>query len=131
VQSPAIQTGAPESLSPLPQVQTVRVTAPDNHTTDFPTSQGGPLTYASTDVPGLYRVQQIVQGGAQTVDDDLFAANLANPDASDIRPRLTGLDNPGAVDAGLAVLQKEFWGILAALVLPLLMFEWFWFHRRT
>ena len=82
-------------------------------------------------MPGLYRVQQIVQGGQQTVDDDLFAANLANPDESNIRPRLSGLANPGSIDAGLAILQREFWGILAALVLPLLLFEWFWFHRRT
>jgi Ca-activated chloride channel family protein len=130
VQTSDIQTGAPESLSPLPQVDTVRVASPDNRTTDFKTGQG-PISYAATDIPGLYRVQQIVQGGQQTVDDDLFAANLANPDESDIRPRLTGLDNPGAIDAGLAMLQKEFWGILAAIVLPLLLFEWFWFHRRV
>ena len=76
-------------------------------------------------------MQQIVQGGQQTVDDDLFAANLANPDESDIRPRLTGLNNPGPIEAGVATLQNEFWGVLAALVLPLLLFEWFWFHRRT
>ena len=35
------------------------------------------------------------------------------------------------VEAGVATLQREFWGVLAALVLPLLLFEWFWFHRRT
>ena len=35
------------------------------------------------------------------------------------------------LDAGLTILQKEFWGILAALVLPLILFEWFWFHRKT
>ena len=75
--------------------------------------------------------QQIVQNGQQTVDDDLFAANLSNPDESDLRPRLTGLNNPGPIEAGVAVLQKEFWGLLAAIVLPLLLFEWFWFHRRT
>ena len=130
VQTPAVQTGSPESLAPLPQVQSVRVTDPTNQVAEFRTGQG-PISYAATDVPGLYRVQQIVQGGQQTVDDDLFAANLANPDASDIRPRLTGLDNPGPVEAGIATLQREFWGILAALVLPLLLFEWFWFHRRT
>ena len=90
-----------------------------------------PITYAATDVPGLYRVSQIVQQGQQTVDDDLFAANLANPDERDLRPRLAGLSNPGPLDAGLTTLQKEFWGILAALVLPLLLFEWFWFHRRV
>jgi VWA domain-containing protein/aerotolerance regulator-like protein len=130
VQASEVHTGAPESLLPLPQVQSVRVTGPTDQTVEFRTGSA-PITYAATDVPGLYRVQQIVQGGQQTVDDDLFAANLSNPDESDIRPRLTGLDNPGSIDAGVAVLQKEFWGILAALVLPLLLFEWFWFHRHT
>jgi hypothetical protein len=130
VQSSEVHTGSPESLQPLPQVQSVRVTGPNDQTVEFRTGSG-PITYAATDVPGLYRVQQIVQGGQQTVDDDLFAANLSNPDESDIRPRLTGLDNPGSIDAGFTTLQKEFWGVLAALVLPLLLFEWFWFHRRT
>lgn len=130
VQSSEVQTGSPESLLPLPQVQNVRVTGPNDQAAEFRTGQG-PITYAATDVPGLYRVQQLVQGGQQTVDDDLFAANLANPDESDIRARLTGLNNPGPLDAGLTRLQKEIWGALAAVVLPLLMFEWFWFHRRT
>src|SRR5262249_43275877 len=130
VQAPGIQTGSPESLAPLPQVQSVRVTSPDDQIFEFRTGQG-PISYAATDMPGLYRVQQIVQNGQQTVDDDLFAANLSNPDESDLRPRLTGLNNPGPIEAGVAVLQKEFWGLLAALVLPLLLFEWFWFHRKT
>jgi len=130
VQSSEIQTGSPESLSPLPQVQSVRVTGPNDQASEFRTGQGS-ITYAATDVPGLYRVQQLVQGGQQTVDDDLFAANLANPEESDIRPRLAGLNNPGPLDAGLTRLQKEIWGALAAVVLPLLLFEWFWFHRRT
>jgi von Willebrand factor type A domain len=130
VQTAGIQTGSPESLAPLPQVQSVRVTSPSDQITEFRTGQG-PISYAATDTPGLYRVQQIVQQGQQTVDDDLFAANLANPEESDLRPRLTGLNNPGSIEAGVAVLQKEFWGLLAALVLPLLLFEWFWFHRRT
>jgi Ca-activated chloride channel homolog len=130
VQSSEIQTGSPESLSPLPQVQSVRVSGPNDQAAEFRTGQG-PITYAATDAPGLYRVQQLVQGGQQTVDDDLFAANLANPDESDIRARLTGLNNPGPLDAGLTRLQREIWGALAAVVLPLLLFEWFWFHRRT
>jgi hypothetical protein len=130
VQSSEIHTGAPESLSPLPQVERVRVASPDDHAIEFRAGQG-PITYATTDVPGLYRVQQIVQNGQQTVDDDLFAANLSNPDESDIRPRLNGLSNPGPLDAGLTTLQREFWGVLAAVVLPLLLFEWFWFHRRV
>jgi hypothetical protein len=130
VQSTEIHTGDAESLSPLPQVERVRVAGPNEQAVEFRAGQG-PITYASTDVPGLYRVQQIVQGGQQTVDDDLFAANLADADESDIRPRLSGLANNGLIDAGVTMLQKEFWGLLAALVLPLLLFEWFWFHRRA
>jgi hypothetical protein len=130
VQSTEIHTGDPESLSPLPQVERVRVAGPNDQAVEFRAGQG-PISYATTDVPGLYRVQQIIQGGQQTVDDDLFAANLTNPEESDIRARLSGLASGGAVDAGLTLLQKEFWGLLAALVLPLLLFEWFWFHRRA
>src|SRR5579859_2646441 len=130
VQSSAVQTGAPETLSPLPQVERVRVSTPDQQVSEFRAGQG-PITYTPTDQPGLYRVQQIVQGGQQTVDDDLFAANLANREASDIRPRLSGLSSSGPIDAGLTILQKELWAILAALLVPLLLFEWFWFHRRV
>jgi hypothetical protein len=130
VQSADIHTGEPESLSPLPQVERVRVSAPDERAQEFHAG-GGPITYAATDVPGLYRVQQIVSGGQQTVEDDLFAANLADRDESDIRPRLSGLVSSSSPEGGLTTLQKEFWALLAALALPLLLFEWFWFHRRA
>lgn len=130
VRSPEIHTGAPESLAPLPQVERVRITGPDDRAVEF-RSGSAPITYATTDVPGLYRVQQIVQGGQQTVEDDLFAANLADRDESDVRPRLSGLANTTTFEAGLTMLQKEFWGVLAALALPLLLVEWFWFHRRV
>src|SRR5262249_22745552 len=90
VRSPEIQTGSPESLVPFPQVERVRVTAPDDQPSEFGASSG-PITYASTNTPGLYHVQQIVAGGQQTVEDDLFAANLADREESDIRPRLSGL----------------------------------------
>jgi Ca-activated chloride channel family protein len=130
VQSSEVHTGAPESLLPLPQVERVRVLAPGDATTEF-RAGSGQITYASTDVPGLYRVQQIVAGGQQTIEDDMFAANLADRDESDVRPRLSGLSSDTNLDAGVTLLQKEFWGLLAALALPLLLFEWFWFHRRV
>jgi len=130
VESPEIHTGAPESLMPLPQVDRVRVSGPDEQAVELRVGNG-PITYAATDVPGLYRVQQLVANGQQTVEDDLFAANLADRNESDIRPRLSGLASTTGLDAGLTLLQKEFWGLLAALALPLLMFEWFWFHRKT
>ena len=89
---PEIHTGAPESLVPLPQVDRVRVSGPDEKAVELRVGSG-PITYAATDVPGLYRVQQLVANGQQTVEDDLFAANLADREESDIRPRLSGLSN--------------------------------------
>ncbi|MBV9897484.1 MAG: BatA and WFA domain-containing protein [Chloroflexi bacterium] len=130
VQSAQIQPDDPESLSPSPQVQTVRVIGPSGHGSDLGTGQG-PLTYAATDEPGLYSVQQFAAEGQQIPGDDFFAVNLSSPEESDLRPRLTGLANPGEPDAGSTMLRKEYWGVLSAALLPLLLFEWFWFHRRT
>ncbi len=130
VQNPEIHTGEPESLAPLPQVDAVRVTGPDNATANLKAGSGS-LVYGATDVPGLYHVQQLVSGGGQTVDEDLFAANLASRDASDVRPRLSGLDSSAATGSETTVLQKELWALLAAVALLLLLFEWFWFHRRV
>ena len=131
VQAPDIHTGEAESLVPLPQVQRVRVISSDDHAAEF-RAGGGALTYAATDVPGLYRVQQIVQGGQQTVEDDLFAVNLADRDESDLRPRLSGLASSGPEGAtALALLQREWWAALVVGALVLLLFEWFWFHRRV
>ncbi len=129
VQASAVRTGEPEILAPLPQVERVRVSGPGEQTTELKAGVRS-LTYAGTDVPGLYRVQQIVSGGTQTVDEDLFAANLADREESDVRPRLQELVGSAVEAGGLAPLQRELWLPLVALALPLLLVEWFWFHRR-
>jgi hypothetical protein len=131
VRNHGIATGEPETLLPLPQAERLRVIAPDQQALDLKASNGL-LTYSTTDQPGVYRVQQFVTGGSQTVDEDLFAANIGERGESDLRPRM-----PGQLGAGfdlsdvLVPIQSELWGLLAALALPLLMFEWFWFHRRV
>ncbi len=130
VQSAAIRTGEPQVIAPLPQVERVRVTGPAERSAEIQVDAKS-LTYAATDLPGVYRVQQIVPGGGQTVEEDLFAANLANREESDVRPRLQGLANSAMATAELAPLQRELWALLAALALPLLLFEWFWFHRKV
>lgn len=130
VQHPDIRTGEPEVLSPLPQVERVRVTGPDEQATELAAGPRG-TTFARTDVPGLYRVQQILAGGGQTVDEDLFAASLVDREESDVRPRLQGLASPGGSQRELAPFQRELWVPLVALALALVLVEWFWFHRRV
>lgn len=130
VQTPDLRTGEPVSLAPLPQVEQVRVLDPSQQGTDLPAG-GGTLTYAATQVPGVYRVRQILAGGQQTVDDDLFVVNLLDREESDVRPRMSGLAAASTFESVLTTLQREIWPWLAALALPLLLFEWLWFHRRT
>ncbi len=130
VQAAAIGTGDAEVITPLPQIDRVRVTGPQDRTTDVKVA-AKTVTFIGTDSPGLYRVQQLVANGEQTVDEDLFAANLANRNESDIRPRLSGLDSVTSQALESVPVQREFWLVLASLTLPLLLFEWFWFHRRT
>lgn len=80
----------------------------------------------------MYRVQQILAGGAQTVDEDLFASNLADREESDLRSRIgDALGSLAGGDVELVPLKNEVWLALAALAIPLLLFEWFWFHRRV
>lgn len=131
VQNAEIRTGEVESLAPLPQVERIRVVQPDQQAADLKNGSG-PLSYATTDAPGIYRVQQVVAGGGQTVDDDLFAVNLADRAESDLRARIGSALGSAVIAGGdLTLLRKEGWMLLAALALPLLLFEWLWFHRRV
>ncbi len=130
VQSASVATGDPEVITPLPQIDRVRITGPQDRSADVKVGSKS-VTFTGTDLPGLYRVQQIVADGEQTVDEDMFAANLASREESDIRPRLTGLDSVTGQPGEMVSIQHEVWLALAALALPLLLFEWFWFHRRT
>ncbi len=130
VEQPAIKTGDAETIVPLPQVEQVQVTGPAGQPTALKTGSG-PLTYAATDVPGLYHVQQLVANGGQTLDENVFAANLADPQESDLRPRAQDLAGASPIEATLVPLQKETWPYLAALGLPLLLAEWWWFQRRV
>ena len=130
VEQPEIKTGDVETIDPLPQVDQVQVSGPAGQPAVLKTTSG-PLTYAATDMPGVYHVQQVVSNGAQTLDENVFAANLADPQESDLRPRAPDLAGTSTITSTLVPLQKEAWPYLAALGLPLLLVEWWWFQRRV
>jgi hypothetical protein len=62
-----------------------------------------------------------------------FAANLADYSESDIRPKpQPELTTGGPAEVGHRVtVARDIWPWLAAVLLALLAFEWWAFHRRV
>lgn len=107
----------------------VRVTRPDGTTTEL-TAGRDALVYADTHTPGIYRLD-VLEDGAVT-QSTAFAINLFDPGESDITPQTNV--TLGEVTIAQAeeeeVGQREFWPLLAAAALVILLVEWFAYHRR-
>jgi hypothetical protein len=108
-------------------VPEARVTGPDGSVTTVPLGAGArEFVFAGTALQGIYQVRI----GTNRVD---FAASLLDPAESDTRPADSiDLGRRGAIAAvtGLrANIENWRWFVLAAL--GVMLFEWWWFHRRT
>jgi len=119
-------------LAPLPQTEELVVRMPGGTSRTFQT-EGRPITFSETKVPGLYAVAQRAAG--QTLVEEPFAIDASNELESDIRPRAVALGDgrtlQAALPTALVPVNREFWMWLIIPVLGLLTLEWFWFHRRS
>jgi hypothetical protein len=104
---------------------TARLTRPDGRTQEL-RAEGRELVVGDTHRAGVYRLK----AGTNEVT---FAVNLTDAAESDITPRdELPLGKYARVEASLSVkADREVWRWLAAAGLCVLMFEWWWFHRRT
>ncbi len=120
------------TIAPLPQAEDLVIRRPSGPPKTIHV-EGQPITFADTGEPGLYGVSQRAAG--QTILEELFAVNASDEQESDIRPRTVLLGNGRPLQAGtqadLVPVNREIWLWLAPLALGLLLFEWFWFHRRS
>jgi hypothetical protein len=120
------------NISPLLQTDEITVRKPDGTTAGFK-SAGQPLRFDQTALPGIYTATQKVSNVA--VSQEVFAVNPSSEKESDVRPMplvLAGGQPVGNLTAGLTVpVQREYWFYLIPLILGVLLFEWWWFHRRT
>ena len=89
-------------------------------------AQSRNFVYGNTLNRGLYRVK----GGAAEFQ---FTANLLNAAESDTSPRRQlSLEGGQQVEAIVgARADLEIWRWIAMSALAVLMFEWWYFHRRT
>ena len=133
-----LRPGDSVTLTPLPQAEELVIRRPGGPSRTVRT-EGRPFTFAETTEPGLYSVSQRAAG--QTILEELFAINASDERESDIRPRAVSLGDGRTLQAGptgatvaqadLVPVNREIWLWLVPPALGLLLFEWFWYHRRS
>ena len=122
-----VRTGTPLQIDPPGALKTVTVSKPDGSKREIPVPTRGSAVFDEVDQVGLYTVTGT--GGFRRV----FAANLADHAESDITPkRNPDLGGGAPPQPGRRVtITRELWSYLAILLLGLLAFEWYAFHRRV
>jgi Ca-activated chloride channel family protein len=129
-QAASLAPGAAAVIQPRPGVERVVVDGPGGaHWTIVPSDQV--VRFTGTDLVGLYRATEYI--GSQAVQTDQFAVDLFAPEESDLRnrARLTDHDAPGGLSAGRPTpVIHEYASWLLLLGVPLMIVEWWWFHRR-
>ncbi len=127
--SAEVKAGDPITISPDPRSREVEVKRPDGSSWRTGVGQGS-VTYAETDLLGVYEIAERLDGGGSTVSR--FVVNLANARESDITPSKTvPLQGEGTSGSGDQLLAKrELWWPLLAAALVVLMVEWWVDQRR-
>lgn len=119
--------GAPVQIRPQTGVEQVVVTAPSGQQWTLTPESEAAITFAQTDVPGLYTVEQ--RRGDETLRAR-FAVNLFSELESDITPR----DEIHVGEAPVAARpnepgRREWWRWPALAALGVLAIEWLAHHR--
>ncbi len=129
-QSTSLAPFAPAIIQPRPGVDRVVIEGPGNQRwTLVPSGQA--IRFGQTQRVGLYQATEFV--GPQSVAVEPFAVNLFDPAESDLRPRaqLTDRDSAVNVPSNQKVpVVHEYAPWLLLLAIPLMLGEWWWFHRR-
>jgi hypothetical protein len=129
-QNASIAPGDVAVIQPPPGVDHVLVEGPDDQRWTLPAT-GGAVRFTQTRRVGTYRATQFA--GQQAAAVQQFAVNLFSPSESDLRPRARLADRDSAAPPAPAARQPtihEYALWLLLLAVPLLLGEWWWFHRR-
>ncbi len=122
-----IRGGSPFHYALETPVSEVKVTRPDGETETIPMEANRTeIVYGGTTEQGVYHVE----AGTNQVD---FAVNLTDSAESDIAPRK---ELPIGAHASVAATtikraSLELWRWIALGGLAVLLFEWWYYHRRT
>ena len=125
-----VRTGSAVALDAPPGAGRITITKPDGARRELSVSSRGGAVFDDADEVGVY----MAAGGSGY--KHVFAANLADFAESDIRPRGRPEFSGGGPGEGSQIghrvdVTRDLWPWLAALLLALLAFEWWAFHRRV
>lgn len=119
-----LSPGMPALIRPQLGVNQVIVTSPSGQTWTFETAGSESLSFAQTDEPGIYTVEQ---KGAQQTTLTSFAINLFSELESRIEPRdeIDIGQSPLPAQAERRAGRREWWRWPALAALGVLIVEWF------
>jgi Ca-activated chloride channel homolog len=126
----SLAPNTPAVIRPPPGVDRVVVEGPTNQSWSLAPSDGV-VRFGQTDQVGLYRATEYA--GSQVVAVEQFAVDLFSSAESDLRPRAALADHeaPQTPPSNATVLAaRDLAPWLLWLAVPLLLGEWWWFHRR-
>ncbi len=117
-------------IRPHPGTESVVVKGPNGQESTV-SGTSSVVQFAQTGQVGLYHVSEFA--GSHEVATQQFAVNLFDPAESDLRPRANLVDHdstaaPSASERLPSTSEIAPW--LLTLIVPLMLGEWWWFHRR-
>jgi Ca-activated chloride channel family protein len=122
-----VTAGDPFRLALAESVKNAEVKLPDGKTTTLNNLEGAnEIVFGDTAKQGIYQLRV----GTNEVT---FCANLLDSAESNIRPReeLKFGEYTRVEATTVQRTNMELWRTLAAIGLAVLLFEWWWYHRRT
>ncbi len=122
-----VRSGDPFQLALASPVQSARIRLPGGESRDIAVDPANPeIVFGDTVRRGTYRV-------TVGTNELAFCVNLLDGRESNIQPRAEL--NLGQYDKVEANVERqantELWRTLTLLGLAVLMFEWWWYHKRT
>lgn len=121
-----VKAGDPFRLAVTTPVKSAEVKSPDGTTKQLNVEGANEIVFGDTARQGVYHLR----AGTNEVT---FCANLLDSAESNIRPR-DELKFGEYTKVEATTVQRtnmELWRTLAAIGLAVLLFEWWWYHRRT
>jgi hypothetical protein len=122
-----IKAGDPFPLALSEPLKTAEVKLPDGSTKQIAVdATANEIVFGDTAKQGIYHLR----AGTNAVT---FCANLLDSAESNIRPRdeLKFGEYTRVTATTVQRTNMELWRTLAAIGLAVLLFEWWWYHRRT
>lgn len=126
---PQLAPGEPVSIRPLPEAEQIVVTLPGGGGQQVALQPSEQVSFAQTDRPGVYTVQQMAKG-KPLGQAEQFVVNLFSREESDITPQpslaFSGTEATQAQAGSKRPMEIWPWVVLAALVL--LTVEWWYYN---